>query len=108
MAKYVILFGFTGETAKRFVAQPSDRAAVVRGLVESAGGSMESYYWMFGQYDGLVIFELPDSKSAAALSLAVTGSGAFSRFETHELIEPGDLAQIAERAQQISYQPPGT
>lgn len=108
MAKYVILFGFTGETAKRFVAQPSDRAAVVRGLVESAGGSMESYYWMFGQYDGLVIFELPDAKSAAALSLAVTGSGAFSRFETHELIESSDLAQIAERAQQINYQPPGT
>ena len=108
MAKYVVLFSFTGETAKRFVAQPSDRAAAVRGLVESAGGSMESYYWMFGQYDGLVIFELPDSKTAAALSLAVTGSGAFTTFETHELIEASDLAQIAERAKRISYQPPGT
>jgi uncharacterized protein with GYD domain len=108
MAKYVVLFSFTGETSKRFVAQPSDRAAVVRGLVESAGGGMESYYWMFGQYDGLVIFELPDAQTAAALSLAVTGSGAFSKFETHELIEASDLAQIAERAKQISYQPPGT
>ena len=86
MAKYAVLFSFTGETAKRFVAQPSDRAAAVRGLVESAGGSMESYYWMFGQYDGLVIFELPDSQTAAALSLVVTGSGAFTTFETHELI----------------------
>lgn len=43
MAKYVILLGLTGETVKRFVAQPSDRAAVARGLVEWAGGSMESY-----------------------------------------------------------------
>ena len=108
MAKYIVLFSFTGETAGRFVAQPSDRSAVVRGLVESAGGSMESYYWMFGQYDGLVIFELPDSKTAAALSLVVTGSGAFTTFETHELIEASDLAQIAERAKRISYQPPGT
>jgi hypothetical protein len=41
------------------------------------------------------------------VSLAATGSGAFTRFETHELIEAGDLAQIAERARQISYQPPG-
>ena len=49
MAKYIVLFSFTGETAGRFVAQPSDRSAVVRGLVESAGGSMESYYWMFGK-----------------------------------------------------------
>jgi len=48
------------------------------------------------------------SQTAAALSLAVTGSGAFTTFETHELIEASDLAQIAERAKRISYQPPGT
>ena len=41
------------------------------------------------------------------MSLAATGSGGFTRFETHELIEPGDLIQIAERAKQISYQAPG-
>src|SRR5262249_50185061 len=45
------------------------------------------------QYDGLVIFELSDAQTAAALSRAVTGSGAFSRFGTHELIEASDLAQ---------------
>ena len=67
---------------------------MARGLVESADGSMESYYWMFGQDDGLVIFELPDAQTAATLSPAVTGSGAFSRFETHELIEASDRAQI--------------
>jgi uncharacterized protein with GYD domain len=107
MAKYAVLFGLTGQAIQRFVAQPSDRAAVVRGLAESIGGSLESYYWMFGQYDGLAIVELPDSQTAAAVSLAATGSGAFTRFETHELIEAGDLAQIAERARQIIYQPPG-
>ena len=53
---------------------------------------MESYYRLFGHYDGLVSFELPDAQTAAALSRAVTGSGAFSRFETHELIEASDLA----------------
>lgn len=108
MAKYVVLFSFTGETTKRFIAKPSDRAAVVKGLAESAGGSLESYYWMFGQYDGLAIFEMPDSQRAAALSLAVTSSGSFTKFETHELIEAGDLVQIAERARGINYQPPGT
>jgi uncharacterized protein with GYD domain len=51
-AKYLVLFSLTGETIKRFLAKPSDRAAVVRELAESVGGSLESYYWMFGQYDG--------------------------------------------------------
>jgi uncharacterized protein with GYD domain len=107
MAKYLVLFSFTGGTIRRFVAKPSDRAAVIRGLAESVGGSLESYYWMFGQYDGVGVFVLPDSHTMAAVSLAATSSGAFTHFETHELIEAGDLAAIAERARGIAYQPPG-
>jgi uncharacterized protein with GYD domain len=108
MAKYMVLFSLTGETMKRFVAKPSDRAAVVQQLAESAGGSIESYYWMFGQYDGAGVFVLPDSHTMAAVSLAATSSGAFTRFETHELIESSDLTAIAERARGIAYQAPGT
>ena len=107
VAKYLLLFGLTGEATKRFVEKPSDRAVVVRELAGSVGGSLESYYWMFGQYDGAAVVVLPDSHTAAALSLAVTSSGAFTRFETHELIEASDLTAIAERARGIAYQPPG-
>jgi uncharacterized protein with GYD domain len=108
VAKYLVLFSLTSESAKRFIAKPSDRSAVVREVAESAGGSLESYYWMFGQYDGAAVFNLPDSHSMAAVSLAITSSGALSRFETHELIESSDLTAIAERAKGITYQPPGT
>jgi uncharacterized protein with GYD domain len=107
VAKYLVLFGLTGETMKRFVANPSDRAEVVRQLAESAGGSLESYYWMFGQYDGTAVFVLPDSHTMASVCLAAVSSGAFTRFETHELIESGDLTAIASRARGITYQPPG-
>ena len=62
---------------------------------------------MFGQYDGAAVFDLPDSHTMAAVSLAITSSGALSRFETRELIESGDLTAIAERAKGITYQPPG-
>jgi uncharacterized protein with GYD domain len=107
MAKYMALFNLTSEAIRRFVASPSDRAAVVRGLVESVGGHLECYYWVFGQYDGMAVFEMPDAHTTAATSLAIVSSGAFSRFETHELIEAGDLPAIAERAKEIVYQPPG-
>ena len=107
VAKYLVLFSLTSEAIKRFVAKPSDRAAVIQELAASAGGRLESYYWMFGQYDGVGVLELPDSRTMAAFSLAVTGSGAFTHLETHELIEASDLAAIAERARGITYQPPG-
>jgi hypothetical protein len=34
MAKYLVLFNLTAETAKRFIAKPSDRAAIVCGLAD--------------------------------------------------------------------------
>ena len=45
------------------------------------------------------IFGPPGSHTRAAVSLAATSSGAFTRFETHELIEASDLTASAERAQ---------
>jgi uncharacterized protein with GYD domain len=108
VSKYLVLFNLTSETMKRFIAKPSDRATVVREVAESVGGSLESYYWMFGEYDGAAVFDVPDSRTMAAVSVAISSSGALSRFETHELIESSDLTAIAERAQGIAYRPPGT
>lgn len=107
MAKYLVLFRVTSETTRGFLEKPSDRAAVVREVATSVGGSLESYYWMFGQYDGMAVIALPDSQTAAALSLAVSSSGAFAHFETHELLDANDLIAIAERARGIAYRPPG-
>jgi len=62
---------------------------------------------MFGPYDGVVIANLPDSASAATMGVAVTGTGAFSCYETHELISTEEMIGIPQKARQISYQPPG-
>jgi len=58
--------------------------------------------------DNLVIVDLPDSRAAAATSLAVSSTGAFEHLETHELIEAEDLNPILEQAKGITSQLPGT
>ena len=107
MGKFVVFFKFKGETLKAMMDHPSDRAAVVSGLAAAAGGRMECYYLMFGQWDGLVIVEAPDSKAAAALSLAVASTGAFADVETHELLEAGDLDGILQTSKSLTYTAPG-
>src|SRR4029453_13840640 len=72
------------------------------------GGKLGASYLMFGQYDGFVIVGLPDSRAAAATSLAVSSTGAFEHLETHELIEAEDLNPILEQAKGITSQLPGT
>jgi uncharacterized protein with GYD domain len=69
---------------------------------------MLAYYLMFGQWDGFVVFEVPDSAAAAAVSLAVTSSGAFSALETHELLDTAQFAEILGTAAGLAYTPPGS
>ena len=78
-------------------------------LAEAAGGRLESYYWMFGQCDGLGISDFPDSASAAAVLLTATSTGAFKHVETYELIAADNLVEILRKAQTLrpSYRPPG-
>src|SRR5262249_36061301 len=109
MPKYVILFGLTADALSRFIDNPEDRRGPVNRLAESMGGKLESYYWMFGQYDGLAIFETPDSKTMASLALAATSTGVVRQFETHELIAAEDLVGVLQQAKTAkpSYRPPG-
>lgn len=107
MSKYAVFFSLTGESVKAFMDKPSDRAAVVAKMCEEVGGRLESYYFMFGAWDGMVIVEVPDSSAAAAVSLAVSSTGRFQHLETHELIESSDIAGVLSSAAGLTYSPPG-
>lgn len=108
MAKYAVLFTFKGETVKAMMDNPADRASAAAGIVEAAGGTLESYYIMFGSWDGICIADLPDSNAAAALSLRISSSGAFSHVESHELKTAEEFADALRTASGLAYSPPGT
>jgi uncharacterized protein with GYD domain len=108
MAKFAVFFTYKGETVKNMMENPSDRASIVSKMCEDAGGRLEAYYLMFGPHDGFVIVEAPDSAAAAAISLAVSSTGAFGHLETHELIEASDMNTILSRAAGLPYTPPGS
>lgn len=109
MPKYAIMFSYSSDSWSQMVQNPSDRAAATRQLAESVGGTLETFYWMFGPHDGLAIVDVPDSVTAAALSVAVASTGAVSNIETHELITADDATALLQRAgsARSSYQQPG-
>jgi uncharacterized protein with GYD domain len=109
MPKYAVFFSYSGATWARMINSPGDRTAAVRRLADSVGGSIESMYWMFGTHDGIVIADLPDSVSAAAVSVAVASTGAFAHVQTHELLSQEQLGQVLQKASDATqaYQPPG-
>jgi uncharacterized protein with GYD domain len=109
MAKFAVFFSYKPETWDQMLKKPGDRTAAVRDLASSVGGSLESLYFMFGDRDGFGVLDVPDADSAAAVSIAVSSSGAFSHMETRQLIAPEDLPSVLERAARAreAYRPPG-
>jgi uncharacterized protein with GYD domain len=109
MAKFAVFFSYKPETWDQMLIKPGDRSAAVQQLASSVGGTMESLYYMLGDRDGFVVVDVPDTTAAAALSLAVTSSGAFSHVETRQLIAAQDLPSVLETAATAreSYRRPG-
>ena len=110
MLRYVSFFSYTGEAWDRMIKQPGNRAHAARTLIEEIGGKMEAFYWMLGDWDGLVIYEMPDVAAAAAFSGRVTSSGLLKSVSTHQLISSGEGHEALLKAISAggAYQPPGT
>jgi len=109
MPKYVSFFSYTGEAWNRMVEKPENRAVAARRLIEEIGGRMEAFYWMFGDWDGLVILDVPDAATAAAFSARVTSSGLLREIKTHQLLDMEDARSALEQAKSAgaAYEPPG-
>lgn len=110
MSHYLLRFQFKDTTAKNLVAHPQDRTAPARSLVEGFGGKLNSYYFCFGEYDGVGIAEFPDNVSAAACSMTAASTGAFAKFETMPLLtaKEAEAAMNMAKNAKTGYKPPNT
>ena len=108
MAHYLIQASYTTQGVSGLVKSPEDRSVVLRQLVESTGGRIESMYYAFGESDVVVILELPDNVAMAALSMAVGASGSVANVRTTVLIPISEGVEAARKAAGISYRPPGS
>ncbi|MGC9962794.1 MAG: GYD domain-containing protein [Acidimicrobiales bacterium] len=106
MSKYLLAVNYTLDGIRGLRSEGgSVRVAAATSLVESAGGSLESIYFAFGETDVYVIAEFPDEVSAAAAALAVSaGGGATAR--TTVLLSAEQVDAAAQK--ETTYRPPGS
>src|SRR4051812_47166903 len=105
MPKFMIQGSYTAEGAKGLARDGgSKRRAIVGDLIKKAGGTMESFYYAFGDADVYVIFDMPDVASVVGVSLAVNASGAVA-LKTIPLFSPEDMDGAAKK--QVAYIAPG-
>ena len=82
----------------------TSRRRVFEDMGKEQGGSLESFYYAFGGSDLYMIFDLPDTSTAAALSLSIGAGGALD-ISTVQLITPEEIDEACGKT--VSYRPPG-
>lgn len=110
MPKYLTMFSYTAEAAAAMVAAPADRGPAAHEIAEATGCRVETFYWMLGPHDGLVIYEAPDVVAAGTFAQVVASSGSIHGIQTHQLIEAEDAVAMQRAAQTArdKYRRPGS
>jgi uncharacterized protein with GYD domain len=98
VARFVTFFSYTPEAWSRLLDNPGDRSGPVGMTIADAGGRLLSLDYLFGERDGMAVFETPDSASAAAVALIIASSGAFRSVATHELVSSTELTDVLRKA----------
>ena len=105
MARYLIRATYTAEGARGLIKEGgSSRRSTLEQLIKKIGGNLEAFYFAFGEDDVYVIADLPDNATAAAVGLAVSGSGSV-RTRTVVLLTPEEIDEAAKKS--VEYRAPG-
>ena len=105
MAKYLVEASYTSEGAKGLMKDGgSKRRVAAEQAIKNAGGTLEAFYFAFGDSDAFVIIDAPDHASVAAASLAINASGAVHT-KTTVLLSPEEIDQAAKKS--VKYTAPG-
>ena len=105
MPKFLIQASYTAEGAKGLMKDGgTKRRQAAESGIKSAGGSIEAFYFAFGDDDAYVIVDAPDYATVAAASIAINASGAV-RTKTIALLTPEDIDQAVKKT--VNYRAPG-
>jgi uncharacterized protein with GYD domain len=105
MTRYLIRASYTAEGVRGLLKDGgSSRRAAVDEMIKGLGGVPEGFYFAFGEDDVYAIAQLPDNATAAAVSLAITASGAVTA-NVVVLLTPEEVDAATKKT--VAYRAPG-
>jgi uncharacterized protein with GYD domain len=108
MALYMYQAAYTPQSWAAQLKNPENRAETVgRTLCEAAGGKLVGAWYCFGEYDLVIIADMPNAESMAAVSLAVGAGGAVKSAMTTVLMSGAEGVAAIRKATTVAnaYKP---
>lgn len=106
MPKFLLSASYTPDGVRGVVKEGgTSRRTAVEQVVGSLGGTLEAFYFAYGDEDVFLIADFPDNVSAISFSLAVNSSGALRGKVAAVLLTPEELDEASRKT--ADYRPPG-
>lgn len=106
MPLYMIQFAYTSEAWAALAKSPENRAEAISALAQKMGGRLVDLYYCFGEYDGVLLTELPNDTAATATVIAAVSPGHVKATRTTRLMTVNEAMDAMKQAGGVTYAPP--
>jgi uncharacterized protein with GYD domain len=108
MPLYMYQAAYTAESLAAQLKNPQNRAdAVGRAACKAVGGKLVGSWYCFGDYDLVLVADVPDNESMAAIALAIAAGGAVKSAKTTVLMSGTEAVAGMKKADGVAkvYKP---
>jgi uncharacterized protein with GYD domain len=108
MPLYMYQAAYTPESWAAQIKNPQNRVeAVGRQACEAVGGKLVGGWLCFGEFDLVIIADVPDTESMSAIALAVAAGGAIKASKTTVLMTGAQGVEALKKADAVAktYRP---
>jgi uncharacterized protein with GYD domain len=103
MPIYMYQLAYTPESWAAQLKNPQNRVETVgRQACEAAGGKLIGGWYCFGDYDAVIIADMPNHQAMSAVALAVTAGGAVKSGKTTVLMTGAEAVEGMRQADAVA------
>jgi uncharacterized protein with GYD domain len=101
MPIYICQGRYTPNALKGMTTKPEDRSQTVRKLFQEGGGKLISWYLTFGEYDWMVIAEMPNERAMLSAVIAAAEGGSLTDLRTTTALTAAETVQAFQDAKKL-------
>jgi uncharacterized protein with GYD domain len=108
MPLYMYQAAYTAESWAAQMKNPQNRVeSVGRQVTEAVGGEMIGGWYCLGEYDVILIADVPNIESMAAIAVAIAAGGAIKSSQTTALMTGEELVAALKKSESVvkGYRP---
>jgi len=108
MPLYMYQAAYTGESWAAQLKNPQNRVeAVGRAACEAVGGKLIGGWYCFGEYDLVIIADVPSNEAMSAIAMAIAAGGALKAGKTTPLLSGAEGVAAMKHAEAVAkvYRP---